>query len=91
MAGRSRQSRQNLGRTKLSLGSALACLEALLHLVDHVNATLAAHQAIGAVARAQRLQRISDFHLNTDGLLIYGGRDRDRTCDPYDVNVVLYR
>ncbi len=20
-----------------------------------------------------------------------GGRDRDRTCDPYDVNVVLYR
>jgi hypothetical protein len=20
-----------------------------------------------------------------------GGRDRDRTCDPYDVNVVLFR
>jgi hypothetical protein len=20
-----------------------------------------------------------------------GGRDKDRTCDPYDVNVVLYR
>ena len=22
---------------------------------------------------------------------LYGGRDRDRTCDPYDVNVVLSR
>ncbi len=23
--------------------------------------------------------------------LFDGGRDKDRTCDPYDVNVVLYR
>ena len=25
------------------------------------------------------------------GLFLYGGHDWDRTSDPYDVNVVLYR
>jgi len=31
-----------------------------------------------------------DNPLNISGLK-NGGRDRDRTCDPYDVNVVLSR
>ncbi len=42
--------------------SALAGFEALLGLVDDVNATLAAYQAIVAVAGAQRAERIADFH-----------------------------
>ncbi|GAG75441.1 unnamed protein product, partial [marine sediment metagenome] len=32
-----------------------------------------------------------DFHFGTNLACSDGGRDRDRTCDPYDVNVVLYR
>ena len=43
-------------------GLALACLEALLCLVDHINAALAADQLIVAMARTQRLERITDFH-----------------------------
>jgi hypothetical protein len=35
---------------------ALARLEATLHLVDHVDATLAAHETIVAIAATQRFQ-----------------------------------
>src|SRR5262245_54940017 len=37
-------------------------LDPAVGLVDHVDAALAAHQAIVAVARAQRFQRIPDLH-----------------------------
>jgi hypothetical protein len=37
--------------------STLACLEAALNLVDHVNPALAADQTVVAVATAQRFQR----------------------------------
>ena len=40
----------------------LAGFEALVRLVDDVDATLAAHDAIVAMAAAQRFQRITDFH-----------------------------
>ena len=43
-------------------GSALASLEAPLRLVDNVNASLAPHDAIVAMAAAERFQRITDFH-----------------------------
>jgi hypothetical protein len=32
--------------------------------------------------------RVSAGHIAQEKI---GGRDKDRTCDPYDVNVVLYR
>jgi hypothetical protein len=47
--------------------SALARLEAALHLIDDVHLALATDEAVGAVTGAQRFQRIPDFHLNTDG------------------------
>jgi hypothetical protein len=43
-------------------GSALAGLEAPVRLIDDVDAPLAAHDAIIAVAAAQGFQRIADFH-----------------------------
>jgi hypothetical protein len=45
-------------------------LEATLRLIDDVNAALAAHQAIVAVATAKRLQRITDFHDNIPRLAV---------------------
>jgi hypothetical protein len=42
--------------------SALAGLEAPVRLIDDVDPALAAHDAIVAVAAAQRFQRIADFH-----------------------------
>lgn len=42
--------------------SALAGLETLLHLVDDVDAALAAHELVGAMARTQRFQRVTDLH-----------------------------
>ena len=42
--------------------SALAGLEAPLRLVDDVKAALAAHEAVVAMAAAQRFQRVTDFH-----------------------------
>jgi hypothetical protein len=42
--------------------SALTGLEALLRLVDDVDAALAAHETVVAVAIAQGLERIADFH-----------------------------
>jgi hypothetical protein len=42
--------------------STLAGLEAAMRLVDDVDAALAAHDAVVAVAAAQRFQRITDFH-----------------------------
>jgi hypothetical protein len=47
--------------------SALARLEALLHLIDDVHLALATDEAVGAMTTAQRFQRVPDFHLNTDG------------------------
>jgi hypothetical protein len=41
---------------------ALARFEAALRLIDDVNATLAPHDAIVAMAAAQGFQRITDFH-----------------------------
>jgi hypothetical protein len=46
---------------------ALTRLEALLHLVDDIDLALATDEAVGAMATAQRFQRVPDFHLNTDG------------------------
>jgi hypothetical protein len=45
--------------------STLAGLETAMRLVDHVNAALAAHDAIVAVTRTQGLQGISNFHHDT--------------------------
>jgi hypothetical protein len=42
--------------------SALTRLEALLDLVDDVDAALAANQLVVAVTGAQRLERIADLH-----------------------------
>ena len=72
--------------------SALARLEAAVGLVDDVDAALAAHQAIIAVARAQRLQRIPDLHGRC--LLVRtadGGRERDRASDPFHVKIDIGR
>lgn len=46
---------------------ALPGLVALLHLVDDVNSALAAHQLVGAVARTQRFQGITNFHRSDPG------------------------
>src|SRR4051794_28345065 len=43
-------------------GSALAGLEALVHLVDDVDPTTTADELVRAVASHQRLQRVTDFH-----------------------------
>jgi hypothetical protein len=42
--------------------SALAGFETPLRLVDDVKTAFAPHEAIAAMAAAQRLQRITDFH-----------------------------
>ena len=42
---------------------ALAGLEALVHLVDDVNAAATADELVRAVASHQRLQRVADLHL----------------------------
>jgi hypothetical protein len=42
--------------------SALTGLEALLGLVDDIDAALAANQLVVAMAAAQGFQRIADFH-----------------------------
>ena len=42
--------------------SALTGLEALLGLVDDINAALAANQLIVAMAAAQGFERVADFH-----------------------------
>jgi len=44
---------------------ALARLEPALRLVDHINATPAANQAIVSVAKLQGFQGILDFHGST--------------------------
>jgi hypothetical protein len=50
------------GKIRPNSNLALASLEAALGLVDHVNAALAADQAVVAVTGTQRLQRVTDFH-----------------------------
>jgi hypothetical protein len=52
-------------------GSALAGFETAVGLVDDVNATLPAHQAVIAVPAAQGFQGVTDFHDNL-GLLFVG-------------------
>src|ERR1700722_19178980 len=49
---------KNRGRARLTLPR----LVALLRLVDDVDATLATHEAVVAMAVTQRFQRITDFH-----------------------------
>lgn len=41
---------------------------------------------LGSIVRAKHHKKNSPF-----GELFYGGRSRDRTCDPYRVKVMLYR
>ena len=41
----------------------MAGLEAALDLVDHIDPALAANQAVGAMAAAQRFQRVTDLHV----------------------------
>jgi hypothetical protein len=84
---------------------ALTGFEPALRLVDNIDAALAAHDAAVAVTLLERAERIFDLHglllssrrglaplqLPQWGEKIYhGGRYKVRTCDPYDVNVVLY-
>lgn len=83
--------------------SALARLEPFLMLVDHEYPPLAANHLALPVTRFQRAQRILDLHFSSPlsrrlsrqlfrmPVFAHGGRDWDRTSDPYDVNVVLYR
>jgi hypothetical protein len=65
--------RTNIGCGQVSVkawreyASALARLEAALHLIDDVHLALATDEAVGAVTGAQRFQRVPNFHLNTDG------------------------
>jgi hypothetical protein len=62
--------------------SALTGFETPLRLVDDVQAALAPHEAIAAVAGAQGLQRITDFHgqlKNTRKLAGFGVVLRDLT------------
>ncbi len=54
-------------RAESRKASALACLEALLGLVDDVDATLAPHDAVLAVAVAQGLERVTDLHRSSPG------------------------
>jgi hypothetical protein len=68
--------------------SALTRFVTAHRLVDDIEAPAPAHYPIVTMPRAQRLERITDLHRL---LPKNGGRDRDRTCDHYDVNVVLYR
>lgn len=91
----------------LQAKSALTGLVALLRLVDHIDAALAAHDLAITVTRLQRTERVGDFHgrlfpwsrritrqlkTMTPGMgAVNGGRYWDRTSGHYDVNVVLYR
>jgi hypothetical protein len=49
-------------------GLSLPSLEALLGLVDDIDAALATHETVVAMAVAQGFQRITDFHDITGGL-----------------------
>jgi hypothetical protein len=48
----------------------LAGLEAAMRLVNDVDAALAAHETVVAVAPAQGFQRITDFHDDVPGLAV---------------------
>jgi hypothetical protein len=64
--------------------SALAGFVALLHLVDDVDTAFAAHEPIGAVAVAQRLQGIANFH-NVDSDIkapVELAQCKPPTCEP---------
>jgi hypothetical protein len=64
---------RNIGCSQVSVkawreyASALARFESLLHLIDDVHLALATDEAVGAMATAQRFQRVPNFHFNTDG------------------------
>lgn len=51
-----------MARARTPVASALAGLEALLHLIDDVNPAATAHQLVGAMARAQRFQGVTHLH-----------------------------
>ena len=71
------------GRQKYRRGDAanplpLPRLEALLRLIDDVDAALATHEAVVAVAIAQGFQRITDFHVRHQRFLPRGGPTADK-------------
>jgi len=61
----------------------LAGLVALLRLVDDIDAALAAHQTVVAMAIAQRFQRVTDFHGRHQRFFArgktHGGQNRRRS------------
>src|SRR4051812_19952027 len=67
--------------------SALAGLEAALHLVDHIDPALAADQAVVTVAAAQRFQRVTDFHGTSwkasEGRARQAGKQRNRVLSSW--------
>ena len=65
---------------------ALARLEARVGLVDHVNATLAAHDAAVLVTLLERLQGINDLHARSRDLEGVQ-RARNLRAGSVDVNV----
>lgn len=67
------QVRQHLAAPDAS-GLALAGFELPLGLVDDVDATTAAHQAVCAVPRQKRFQRVFDFHFLNQLLLLVGAK-----------------
>ena len=88
----------------MSLTLSLTRFKPALCFVYHVNPTFSAHNAAFAVALLERAERVFDLHGPSPliealhcAVLAYpkgptnGGRYWDRTSDPYDVNVVLYR
>ena len=91
----------NLYRQVLSLTR----FEPRLRLVYHVYSAFTTHDAAVAVTLLKRAERVFDLHslllqsrrvfapfmVAQYGPPASGGRYWDRTSDPYDVNVVLYR
>jgi len=61
--------------------SALACLITFLCPVDDVDSALASHQLVGAVALAQRFQRVADFHRRGPKKQPALGAGWKRSCD----------
>jgi hypothetical protein len=54
-------------------------------------ATALEYDDIGSMNRKTGSLNQRELHKRGSSASFNGGRDRDRTCDPYDVNVVLSR
>jgi len=70
--------RQKYRRGDAASALALPRLVALLRLVDDVDAALATHEAVVAVAIAQGFQRITDFHVRHQAFWPRGGATADK-------------